>query len=604
VIPARHYQLAVVLGLTLLALLCVTSCAVAAPAPAGVQAGRAVPAKASDTGHQHGSSLCSGIPIPVIGTVGGELACAALGVEGGAAGGVVGGLVGEAASAAGGTVMNALADWMIGAATQITVFVSRQMQQTSTPQLQSAWYEAQFQPMADLGAALGLLVAMIALASAAIRRSPEALAATLVGIVRAGVGTGLVIPLTMIGLAIAEGVSSAVLTSSPHTFWATVAHAWGTHGFGGFGSSALATLIALVEVFAGVFVWLELIAAGAVIYVDVLFFAAALAAGIWPALGSWPGRLARLLLLFVILKPVALIVLSLAGGAAAAGLSFGGGVTGSVGTILAAIVIFALATFAPWALMYLLAADAESAHMAAGLRAATGAAVGSEHGRSLRNAGGIRDFASSGSSDGGASGGESFGAGGSPGPDGGGGGPTAGPSPNGDGGAGAAGEGAGPVDSALPVGAESIGAGSIGAAAGLAAQQDMGTSQTTDGSSEAGAVSVGSDRAAGVAGETSSPGVLAAVPDGPAGAERAARPTDAGGAATGASPPRPGSAGIPSLPAGEQPAGGDPSPGPHPTSTGTLRRSPTRRRAGQPLVLVAASPGETPEGRPGRDESA
>lgn len=601
-VPARRYQLAVVLGLTLLALLCVTSCAVAAPAPAGVQAGRAVSAKTSHAGHQHGSSLCSGIPVPVIGAVGGELACAALGVEGGAAGGVVGGLVGEAASAAGSSVMNALAEWMIGAARQITVFVSRQMQQTTSPQLQSAWYEAQFQPMADLGAALGLLVALLALASAALRRSPEALAATLVGIGRAGVGTGLVIPLTMIGLAVAEGVSTAVLTSSPHTFWATVAHAWGTHGFAGFGSSALATLIAMIEVFAGIFVWLELIVRGAVIYVDVLFFAAALAAGIWPALASWPGRLARLLLLFVILKPVALIVLSLAGGAAAAGLSFGEGVTGSVGTILAAIVIFALAAFAPWALMYLLAADAESAYMAAGLRAATASAVGSEHGRSLRNAGGLRDLAGGASSGGGggASGGESSGAGGSPGPDGGGG-PTAGPSANGDGAGAAAagGEGAGLADGALPVGAESIGAGSIGAAAGLAAQPDTGTSQATDGSR---AVSVVGDRAAGVAGETSSPGVLAAVPDGPAGAERAARPADAGGAATGASPPRPGSAGTPSLPAGSQPAGGDPSPGPQPTQP--LKRSPRQRTRGRPLTLVTTSTDGASGDRPDPREAA
>ncbi len=183
--------------------------------------------------------------------------------------------------------------------------------QTTTPQLQSAWFEAQFAPMADLGAALGLLVALIALASAAIRRSPEALAGALAGIARAGIGTGLVVALTVIGLGIADQISSAVLASSPHTFWATVAHAWGTSGFGGFGSSALATLIALVEVFAAMFVWLELIVRDAAIYIAVLFFPVALAASIWPALGSWPGRLGRLLLLFVILKPVALIVLSL-----------------------------------------------------------------------------------------------------------------------------------------------------------------------------------------------------------------------------------------------------------------------------------------------------
>ena len=228
-------------------------------------------------------------------------------------------------------------------------------------------------------------------------------------------------------------------------------------------------LIALVEVFAAIFVWLELIVRDAAIYVAVLFFPVALAAAVWPALGAWPGRLGRLLALFVILKPVALIVLSFAGSAAAAGLSFSGGVPGSVGTILAATVIFALAAFAPWALMYLLAADAESAHVAGGLRAAAAGAVGDEQGRSVRSAGGLRQLAGSvsgsgGSGGGSAGGGGSGGGGGSPG--GGGGGPrSGGPSANG-GGAGT-GAGAGPEDGTLPVGAESIGAGSIGAAAGM-----------------------------------------------------------------------------------------------------------------------------------------
>ncbi len=222
-------------------------------------------------------------------------------------------------------------------------------------------------------------------------------------------GTGLVVALTVIGLGIADQISSAVVGGSPHAFWATVAHAWGAGGFGGFGSSALAMLIAFVEVFAAIFVWLELIVRDAAIYVAVLFFPAALAAAIWPALPAWPGRLGRLLMLFVILKPVALIVLSFAGNAAAAGLSFGsGGISGSVGTILAATVIFALAAFAPWALMYLLAADAESAYMAAGLRTAAATAVGDEDGRSVRSGGGLRNLAlqgAAGASGGGSSGG-------------------------------------------------------------------------------------------------------------------------------------------------------------------------------------------------------
>ena len=153
-------------------------------------------------------------------------------------------------------------------------------------------------------------------------------------------------------------------------------------------------LIALIEVFAAIFVWLELIVRDAVIYLAVLFFPVALAAAIWPALAAWPGRLGRLLLLFVILKPVALIVLSFAGNAAAAGLSFSGGVSGSVGTILAATVIFALAAFAPWALMYLLAADAESAY--AGARRARGRRrrpSPAQGGASVRTGGGLRNLA-------------------------------------------------------------------------------------------------------------------------------------------------------------------------------------------------------------------
>ena len=97
---------------------------------------------------------------------------------------------------------------MIGAATHDHRVRRARDAQTTTPQLQSSWFEAQFAPMADLGAALGLLVTLVALASAAVRRSPDALAATLAGIVRAGLGTGLVVALTVIGLGIADAIST------------------------------------------------------------------------------------------------------------------------------------------------------------------------------------------------------------------------------------------------------------------------------------------------------------------------------------------------------------------------------------------------------------
>jgi hypothetical protein len=393
-ILASRARLAVCLLIGLAGVIALVCCprALALPAAAGVQAGRPPSAAFASVPRARQASLTCTLGTPVIGPTLPKGPCEAAEKLAGKA---VGGLVGEAVSAAGGGVMNALAEWMIAAASTVTRLLARELQRTSTPQLGAAWFQGQFAPMADLGAALGLLVALIALASAAVRRDPSALAASLAGIVRAGIGTGLVVALSTLGLEIADQISNAILAGAPHSFWSTVAHAWGTTGFGGFESSALATLIALVEVLAAIFVLLELIVRDAGLYVAVLFFPVVLAASIWPALSPWTGRLARIELLLIVLKPVALIVLCLAGSAAAAGLSFSGGISGSVGTILVAIVIFALAAFAPWVLMYLLAADAEAAHAGLGLRAGAGAAVAGSQGRSLRNLGGLHDPSSS-----------------------------------------------------------------------------------------------------------------------------------------------------------------------------------------------------------------
>ena len=267
------------------------------------------------------------------------------------------------------------ARWMIGAAQKITGAIVSTITTASSPQLTAAWFQQSFAPMAALGAALALLVTLIALTSAAARRDPAALAGTLAGVVRAGLGTGLLIALTTLALQVTDQISADVIQASHQAFWSQVGDAWGSSGFGGFGSSALAMLMAVLQVIAGVIVWIELAVRNAAIYLTVLFFPVALAASIWPTLAGWASRLARLLFLFVILKPVTLIVLAFAGNAALAGLSLNGGLASSAGTIIAAITIFALAAMAPWALMLIVAADAESAAVGAGVRAAAGHAV-------------------------------------------------------------------------------------------------------------------------------------------------------------------------------------------------------------------------------------
>ncbi|MGH2864296.1 MAG: hypothetical protein ACRDJX_03495, partial [Solirubrobacteraceae bacterium] len=312
----------------------------------------------------------------------------------------------------------------------------------------------------------------------------------------------------------------------------------------------------------------------------------------------------RLLGLLVILKPVALIVLSLAGNAAAAGLSFGGGVSGSVGTILAATVIYGMAAFAPWALMYLLAADAESAYAAAGMRAAAGAAVLDEGSRSVRSAGGLRSLAGNGSA-GGMGGAGPAGAG--PSPNGGGG--DAGPSPGGPSGMGADGSASGAEDDGtLPVGAEAIGAGSIGVAAGVGARAGRTGEDTEEpgGSSEGRGGSVGEGAGAGVTGAAG-----AGVGSSPPGGGRVISLPGAGRASEGALSERSdGGVTGPGV-ASDEPGPGPPAPGsrspegggelPHDGATETLARSPRRRARPRPswLTAVPSSPGVPSEPKKG-----
>jgi type IV secretion system protein TrbL len=260
-------------------------------------------------------------------------------------------------------VLNQATEWMVDAATWTTKQIAAGIQKTSTPELKASWFQQRFDSMIALGLGLAALVAMMALASAAIRRDPEALGATLYGMLRAGLGTGLVLVLTVVALGVSDEISNAMagatMGKSAGQFWNEVGDAWGKDNFGGFGSSAIAFFFAFVQVIAGLLVWIEMLLRSAAIYIAVLFLPAALAASIWPPLREWESRLVKVLFVLIAMKPVVITVLSLAGHAAAAAIT--GEASGDVGVLLAAIVIFALAACAPWALMTLVSMSAEGA---------------------------------------------------------------------------------------------------------------------------------------------------------------------------------------------------------------------------------------------------
>ena len=184
---------------------------------------------------------------------------------------------------------------MTDAARWVTEKIQGFIEETTTPELQASWYRERFDGMAALGVGLAVLVALIALGSAAMRRDSDAMGATFIGMFRAGIGTGIVLAITVMALSVADGITNWVAADAAGkeaaAFWGDVSTAWDGGDSAGFGSSAIAFVFALVQVLAGLAVWLELLVRSAAIYVAVLFMPMALAAGIWPKLQAWQTRL-------------------------------------------------------------------------------------------------------------------------------------------------------------------------------------------------------------------------------------------------------------------------------------------------------------------------
>ena len=298
-------------------------------------------------------------------------------------------LPGDAASAAGsaaqglaGDVMDQVSGWMVQAAQTVDGDVMKATTATSTPELSAPWFQQEFAYLAFFGAALAGIVALLGVFSASARGDPHALGEIFYGILRAGLVTGMVISLTLLALSIADGISSDVAQHMPSQFFGTLSTAWGTHGWGGLASSALAFVAALVEVIVAVLLWIELLFRDAAIYVAVLFFPFTLAVAIWPRLSDANAKLARILATFIIFKPVALIVMMTGANLLLGGVSFYAGVAPSAGTILAGLAVLAMAAFAPWAVMHLVGLDSGVMGSSSGRRRGAGGATGSSGGSS------------------------------------------------------------------------------------------------------------------------------------------------------------------------------------------------------------------------------
>ncbi len=269
--------------------------------------------------------------------------------------GDIGSAVQSAAGAVAQGVMGQVNDWMVGAAQSATGWVYRAMVDTTTPELTSSSFESWRQYLLIYAAALAGFFALLGIYDAVRRQDPAALGEVFLGIVRAAIGSAVVVALTLLALQVAGAVSSDVAQYAPRQWFTTLDHSW-VGAAGGLGASALTFLAALVAVLASVLVWIELLFRQAAIYLAILFYAFALAAAVRPAHNPILRKLTRALVVFIALQPVVVIALTTGINLTFAGTGLHG--WGDVGTAFSGLIVLLMAGFAPWALLHLLGLEA------------------------------------------------------------------------------------------------------------------------------------------------------------------------------------------------------------------------------------------------------
>ncbi len=268
--------------------------------------------------------------------------------------------------------------WVLGAATD-----------TTTPELSSSWFGSLYAYLAAIGAGLAGVFAMIGLAGALLRRNSDRLGEVAFGVLRAGLLTSMAVGLTVIALAVVDGMSGDIVKSVDlPKFFHTLESALGS----GLAAGLLTFIVGLVATFVGLLLWIELLVRDAAIVLAVLFLPVALAASIWPSLTSTTAKLVRLLAVFVVLKVVVLLVLMIGIDVLGNGATFGAG-AGSIGTIGSGLVILGIAAFAPWTLLHLLGLEAGSvSRQSAGRSSSSSSVVGGELVAGSANGVGGRDY--------------------------------------------------------------------------------------------------------------------------------------------------------------------------------------------------------------------
>ena len=255
---------------------------------------------------------------------------------------------GASSTASTALAITAVVAWAVGGAKLALHETAKLVDQTTRPQLRTAWFSSAYWRMAGIAALLTVPL-LFAAAVQALMHSDLALLA------RATFGY---LPLAMIAIGIAAPLTMLLLAATDQ-LCGLVSAAGGGEGAralkwdgvvvglaGAAGAPFITFLFASITTAGAIVLWLELAIREAAVYVVVLMLPLAFAALVWPARRVWAVRTVEVLVALILSKFAIVAVLSLGGAAL--------GHDRGVGTILAGTVLVLLSAFAPWAVLRLL----------------------------------------------------------------------------------------------------------------------------------------------------------------------------------------------------------------------------------------------------------
>ncbi|MEZ5077212.1 MAG: hypothetical protein R2725_07205 [Solirubrobacterales bacterium] len=302
--------------------------------------------------------------------------------------------VGDAIEGIGNGIFEQITNWVADGTTWLIGEVVKEIERTTTPDLTSKGFLAQYGQMAVIATVLAMAMLLLAILEAVAQSSWGILGkAVFVSVPLAFLGTSVAFVIVQMLLVATDQMSHAVAVATENNstqFFKNAIKGLGAAGADvggavaggpdpvsksvGEANGAVAVplfvtfLAAIIGAFAAFFVWIELLMRDAAVYVVALFMPLALAASIWP---RWSGALRRTCELLVVIIGSKFVIVSIIALAA----SLLGEEGGDVENVLAAAALMLLACFAPFVLFKLVPFAEGAIGAAYGRRSASGGAM-------------------------------------------------------------------------------------------------------------------------------------------------------------------------------------------------------------------------------------